>query len=119
MFIFYLLIGAPNPEESYFNVRLIYGPSVMLLIFYIYPCLNRFKIKNFIQRAGKQSLYIYLLHFFVLYWLTIIINTFNLNYINPYLLFVSFIFLGFFITYFLIIMVQKAYNSLINKNHTI
>ena len=110
----YLGISAVNPLETYYNYRYIYGPTIFLALFYFYPFLSRFKISKFIEKIGRHSLYLYLIHFFVLSFLIRLILFLNLFYINPFLLFLGLFFFGFLISYFLGLLTLRFYNFLYN-----
>ena len=116
--LLYLSIGMLQPFERYYNVRLVYGPAVMLFLFYIYPLLPEI-IKKKIEKIGEKSLYIYLLHFIITYSLTVFIVIFKAQNINPFILFSGLAVFTFIITYTIIIGSQKLLVFLLNAFHQI
>lgn len=111
IFFVYLGVGLFNPLERYSNVRLIYGPATFLLIFYFYYFFKEKKIKNFVERIGKKSLYFYLIYFIVLHYLFLFIQLVGLYKIPFLMLFSGMTVSGFLISYFFIIIGEKLFNS--------
>ncbi len=93
--------------DNYYNVRLIYGPTAMIFIFFIYSFTKTNKAKIFLEKIGKESLYLYLLHFIIFYPIVHFISLMGLGSINFSLLFFIIAFLCFFLSYFIIIMFRK------------
>ncbi len=81
----YFLIGAIDPLTHYYNVRLIYGPTMILIILYIYPLLKNGKIGTLIERVGAQSLYIYLLHFILLLAMSPFVEAILIEGVDPFI----------------------------------
>lgn len=106
--VIYFFIGTVDPLSHYFNVRLVYGPTVMLLLFYLHYFLKEKSIGSVMERIGRQSLYIYLLHFIILLWLKPLIHLLIVNDIHPALIFILVFFLNFAITYGAICLTRKV-----------
>ncbi|MCX6764797.1 MAG: acyltransferase [Candidatus Nealsonbacteria bacterium] len=105
--IFYFGIGLISSKEGLLNCQFIYGPIVFLLLFYYFNWFSRFSFAKFIQKIGENSLYFYLIHFYVLAFLINMIKFFNLFYINPVVIFTGLFIFGFLITYFLVFGIIK------------
>ncbi len=105
----YFLMGFMDPLYKYFNVRLIYGPTVMFLIFYLYQFIKNTQITRFIESVGKQSLYIYLIHFIFLIALIPVFFFLIIIELNPVLIFITFFALNFSCTYLFVLLLQKMY----------
>lgn len=100
--LMYFLLGLLSPTEAYFNERLIYGPVVFLLLFYFYPLFKKVKISGFFERIGKQSLYIYLLHYLIFYFIGPLLSLPGVLKLNSFLLVFGLAFVNFSITYLLV-----------------
>lgn len=109
--ILYLSLSMLNPLERYYNVRLIFGPTIFLALYYFYPWFSHSRLNHFFQKAGENSLYLYLIHFFVLSFLTKLIIFSKLLSLNPFLLFTGLTLFGFLITYFLSFAARRFYDS--------
>jgi peptidoglycan/LPS O-acetylase OafA/YrhL len=105
----YFLLGFLDPLYNYYNVRLIYGPTVMFLIFYLYQFIRNTKVSRFIEAVGKQSLYIYLIHFIFLIALIPVFLFLVIIELNPVFIFITFFALNFSCTYFFVLLLQKMY----------
>jgi len=108
---FYFIIGFISPKEGLLNYQFIYGPVVFLLLFYYFNQLYRFPFAKFIEKIGKNSLYFYLIHFYILVFLISAFKFFNLFYINPIIIFISLFILGFLITCFLVFGGMKIFGG--------
>jgi len=111
--ILFLGISNINPLNRYFNVRLIYGTSLFLLLYYLYPKISKFS--SFFQKIGKASLYIYLIHFFILSILIKILVIYDFFYINPFILFFSLAVFDLILTYIGSIGCKKLHAIFINS----
>lgn len=111
--ILFLGISNINPLNRYFNVRLIYGTSLFLLLYYLYPKISKFSA--FFQKIGKASLYIYLIHFLILSILIKILVIYDFFYINPFVLFASLAIFNLILTYIVSIFLKKLYCSLTQR----
>jgi probable poly-beta-1,6-N-acetyl-D-glucosamine export protein len=69
VFVLYVLITITEPLTNYYNTRLIYGPVVMLSLFYFYFSWKNKRTKILFEKIGKNSLWIYLSHFIILYFI--------------------------------------------------
>lgn len=105
----YFFTGFLDPLFKYYNVRLIYGPIVMFLIFYAYQFIKNTQISKTFEKIGKQSLHIYLLHFIFLLVLFPLANFMAVIKINPVIIFITIFILNFSTTYLFILLIQKMY----------
>ena len=112
---FYFTIGLISPKEGLLNYQFIYGPVVFLLLFYYFNHLYRLPLARIIEKIGKNSLYFYLIHFYILVLLISLIKSFNLFYINPIIIFIALFFFGFLITYILVFGGQRFLGNYIKK----
>ncbi len=106
----YFFIGMADPLSHFYNVRLIYGPVVMIIIFYLYPFL-RGGIRTLIEGIGRQSLPIYLLHFILLTLLIPLVQILILYDTEPGLIFVIVFIVNFFMTYGFISIARKMFEA--------
>jgi len=107
--IFYFSIGLIDAKAQYFNYQFIYGPVIFLLLFYSFKWFSKFSFARFIQKVGENSLYFYLIHFYILFSLVSLIGFFNLFYINPFFLFAVLTIFGFLTNYFLIFFIAQFF----------
>lgn len=105
----YLFIGFLDPLFEYYNVRLIYGPIVMFLIFYVYQFIKNTQISKTFEKIGKQSLYIYLLHFIFLLVLFPLAHFLAVMKINPVVIFITIFIFNFSATYLFVLLIQKIF----------
>lgn len=105
--ILFLGLSNINALNRYYNVRLIYGTSLFLLLYYLYPKISKFS--GFFQKIGRISLYIYLIHFLILSFLIKLLVVYNLFYLNPFILFLLLVISDFVLTYIVSIVCQKLY----------
>lgn len=113
--VLYFSVSLIGPQERYYNAQFVYGPTIFLTLFYYYTQLSRFSFSKFIRKIGQNSLYFYLIHFFILIFLFAIIHLFNLFFINPLILFASLALCGFLITWPLSLWVKGAYDLLLGS----
>ncbi|MGM0629491.1 MAG: acyltransferase family protein, partial [Patescibacteria group bacterium] len=104
----YLFIGLIDPLNHYYNVRLVYGPALMMIILYLYSFSVSKKISLIVEKIGRDSLYIYLLHFIILLMLLPFIKLMIIHDIYPVVIFASVLTFDFAITYGAIHMTRKV-----------
>lgn len=111
----YFLTFPLQPFNDFFNVRLVYGPVIMIVILYSYLISKGSKIQRLLEKAGRESLYIYLLHFLIMAPLAEIIFKLKPQFdLNPIFIFLILSFSGLFITWGLILGIRKVFFSIYN-----
>ncbi|GEM_PF-575205 len=109
----YIVLFPVNPLHGFYNVRLIYGPVLALGLFYFYPYVAQIKpLEKGLSYLGRESLYIYLLHFGIMtVTAEIIFLSPLLSDLSPYLLFAVLFFSGLFLSQGLVVIVRNMVNS--------
>lgn len=111
----YFLTFPLQPFNDFFNVRLVYGPVIMIVILYSYLISKGSKIQRLLEKAGQESLYIYLLHFLIMAPSAEIIFKLKPQFdLNPIFIFLILSFSGLFITWGLILGIRKVFFSIYN-----
>jgi len=108
----YFIFNFINPE-IYYNTRLFYGLAVFNILFYFKDYLASKKIfYKLIISFGKNSLWVYLIHFYILSFIYSVFLNFNLNYyFNFFIVFIISLVVSYFISY----LVKLLYNYLTSK----
>ncbi|MGM0439454.1 MAG: acyltransferase [Patescibacteria group bacterium] len=91
--ISYFLIGAFNPTARFYNLRCFYGVAIALLLFFFYSGVNKF-IKRLFEKLGQNTFYIYLFHFFPMYFSFYLLNSLSVSFSNPVWLVIGFTAVG-------------------------
>ncbi|HPO11295.1 MAG TPA: acyltransferase [bacterium] len=88
IFIIYFLFSIIEKNEEYSNFQLIYAPTLFILLFYVNDNIKNKKIYKSFSFFGRNSLYIFLLHFEILQSLYKYFNNLNINYHFKNILFI-------------------------------
>jgi peptidoglycan/LPS O-acetylase OafA/YrhL/5-hydroxyisourate hydrolase-like protein (transthyretin family) len=65
--LFTFLFAQIDPDESFYNIKFVYGTTLFIFFFAIFPKLEQFPLlKKIVQIFGKNSFYVYLVHFLVI-----------------------------------------------------
>lgn len=113
IFIIYFAFSFLEKAEEYSNFQLIYAPILFILFFYINNNLSNKKIYKLISFFGRNSLYIFLVHFTILEFLYKYINLIN---INTYIQYILFILSSFIFAFFIPAILSEKIKLLKNKN---
>ena len=109
IFIIYFLFSFLESKEEYTNFQLIYSPILLILLYYFNDNLCNKKIYKIFSFFGKNSLYIFLLHFIALEYIYKIINIYTIE--NLYLKYFLYIFFSIIFGFFM----PLLFSFLINK----
>jgi peptidoglycan/LPS O-acetylase OafA/YrhL len=110
--LFYSALILIEPEY-YYNTQLFYGLAIFNLIFYFQKQIVANKLMAAILiKFGQNSLWIYLIHFPIVYWLYILFNYLKFNYYWNYpLIFIA----SLVVVYWLAKFIQLIYEAIINN----
>ena len=99
--------------DYYYNTQLFYGLAIFNLIFYFKKQIVANKlVANILIKFGQNSLWIYLIHFPLVYWFYILFNYFKINYyLNFFLVYLA----SLIVVYILAKVIQLLYDGVLNK----
>lgn len=114
IFILYFISSIIEKNEEYSNFQFAYAIIFFILIFYINGNIENKKIYKLFSFFGRNSLYIFLLHFEILEILYKYFN--NLN-INNYLKNISFILISFILAFLLPALLSDKIKDFLQQQH--